>query len=139
MSGIKGRSGRKPLSREEHILRGTYRPDRHGPLDESQEQAAQPATKLPAHVLSGLQRAGREAVRQLWADFGEWSNADLLLLPLVGQATDRRAEARAALKEHGIVLTTRTGRQYPNPWLRVEAQATRELMALFRQLGLESD
>jgi hypothetical protein len=50
MSGVKGRSGRRPLSVETHILRGTYRADRHGPHPVAAPAPAQrpvPATPTP--------------------------------------------------------------------------------------------
>lgn len=35
MSGVKGRSGRRPKPLALHLRDGTFRPDRHGPMEEA--------------------------------------------------------------------------------------------------------
>src|SRR4051812_1859958 len=54
VSGKRGRSGRRPLPIAEHLLRGTFRPDRHGPrplTSGSTAPALPPPETLPAAAL----------------------------------------------------------------------------------------
>ena len=51
MAGVKGRSGRKPKPVREHMLRGTYRADRHAAAKALADRAARgPVPKPPAIV-----------------------------------------------------------------------------------------
>jgi hypothetical protein len=62
VSSRKGRSGRKPMPVAEHVLRGTYRPERHGPLPENVFAMSPPAPPPQAGIDEGWRpTAGRPA------------------------------------------------------------------------------
>ena len=104
MAGVPGRSGganRLPVT--EHLLRGTFRPDRHGPRPPRQvspwvalEGGASPAKRFPpAAIFRGLQGRGRAFVRALYREYDEIGPTDETLITLCAQLLDDAAEARA--------------------------------------------
>jgi hypothetical protein len=143
MSGVKGRSGRPRKPVAEHLLKGTYRADRHGPRPGAGGAASDspmPIPRIPPALLEGLGPDGRAFVAGAWADFsgprGAWSGPDQALLRLAAEAHDTLAACRTAIARDGLMLTGRTGRQYASPWLRVQQATTRALLAIQKQLGL---
>ena len=99
MAGVKGRSGRKALSAREHLLRGTWRPDRHGP-----RPALHPGPGLfpPAAVQAGAAKGvrgvtGAELVRALKAEWVLDDAAAKLHLEALQVAWDQRQAVDAKL------------------------------------------
>ena len=79
MSGLPGRSGgHNRVSAKEHLRRGTYRADRHGPATSDQVQPASATERRRA--LAGLPPGARAVVSRVLATYGNWSPLDLLLL-----------------------------------------------------------
>src|SRR5262245_10817982 len=105
MSGMPGRSGRRPKPLADHVLSGTYRPSRHGPLPTDPVlTAAVPAASIRAvsaakrrRVLEGLGAAGQHFCLVLLREYGNWGAADLELLREAGHAVDRLATLRTAI------------------------------------------
>jgi hypothetical protein len=152
MAGVKGRSGRKPLSAEEHKLRGTYRPDRHGPPPAGNGELAHSdvypavssdapmgpcgaAIDVTAELLDGLGDNGRAFVRDAFAEY-EWSPIEAQIVKAAASALDRAEEARRAVARDGMLLTRRSGAQYAHPAIRIELSARAQFQSLMRQLGL---
>lgn len=134
MAGVKGRSGgwnRK--SRDAHVLSGTFRRDRHGPL------AAVPAPvppSVPPPPPAGLSPASRKAWARYMNEYQDWSVGDLLLLELALQAQERAESCRRRLKAEGLVLRGPRGALRVHPLVRVEKAALDFAMNALKQLGL---
>lgn len=158
MSGVKGRSGRRPMPVSLHVMRGTYRADRHGPRP-TPVMAGAVAPQLdvppvPKTVLAGLGAPGREAVCDLWCRYGDWTPAQLLILHQIGLVQDALAEYAAIIAQDGRFVTpanetlrppslfretlsTPRPDRIPHPLARLQAQAQRTLVLLLRQLDLK--
>jgi hypothetical protein len=110
-------SGRPALPAELHVLRGTYRGDRHGP-------AVRPASKPPREitpgdrvaVLDGLDPEGRRVAASLLDAYADWSPAALVTLRQYAISCGRLA-----------VLTDDSERR----------REVRSMLALLRALALE--
>jgi hypothetical protein len=80
LAGVPGRSGgHNRVSLEAHLLRGSFRPDRHAGLME-----APPPRRLSAadrrRTLAGLEGTARRLVLHLLAEYGGWHAAKLEVL-----------------------------------------------------------
>ena len=142
MSGRKGRSGRKPLSIEEHLRRGTFRPHRHGPRPPqfAGATALQPAVEappLPAHVSEGLRSRGLLFVRELWDGYGQWSPAQLRILHECGAVIDTLGDLEAQVPAGTVLLEDSNGDTSLHPILRARRQERQSLAVLVRSLGLK--
>jgi phage terminase small subunit len=135
MSGVKGRSGgwnRRPQA--EHVARGTYRRDRHGPLAVASSSAVLvpvpfrgPAPEAPA----GLSPESTALWRELVIAFDGWTVGDLALLKLALEALDDAQAARAQLAAQGLVIGTRA-----HPAVRIARAAESSALNIFRHLGI---
>jgi hypothetical protein len=108
MAGVKGRSGRRRLPIEVKVLRGTYRPDRDGPLPSkapiSMAAALRPAVPpIPETVTVGLGVAGLRFVTDFWAEHEEFSTVEMTLLRAAGKALDD-GETAATPKDRRLAL-----------------------------------
>ena len=143
MSGVKGRSGRRPLPVATHILRGTFRKSRHGarllaPVEgATARQVAVPFP--PAALTAGLRERGLEFVLDLWTTYEKWEPQKLALLHEAGTVTDSLSEYQTILARDGKVVTTARGNELPHPLLRLQAQAQRTLALLIDKLDLRED
>lgn len=151
MAGVKGRSGRKPKPLAAHLLAGTYRPDRHGPLPEGGRAAVLRgpgavtvgATALsmptpvdvPTALLAGLADDGVALVRAAY-EHCEVSGSEAVILRSAAEAADRIAQVRKQIETDGVVLTTARGGKYAHPLLKIEKAAAAHLLAALRALGL---
>jgi hypothetical protein len=141
MAGVKGRSGRKPLSAAAHLLRGTFRPDRHGPRPVTagatalQAPACVPA--VPSAVVDGLGERGLSFVLEVWSDYGEWTPASMVLLRQAGQVLDALEDYAANIARTGALIKTPRGGVLPHPLLRVQHSARATLLALVSALNLK--
>jgi hypothetical protein len=118
MSGKRGRSGRRPLPIEEHLLRGTFRADRHGPRPTISGTSAvkfEAPASLPASALKGLGLDGAEFVQQVWAAYSGWTPGKRVLLWKAAELLDAEAsieggasgsQARKWLALHRAFLST---------------------------------
>ena len=151
MAGVKGRSGRKPLSVALHLARGTYRPDRHGPRPAPVVMGAvapQPRIELPPKaVLDGLAETGLSFVLALWQRYESWTPAQEVVLHEVGAAVDTLNDIGRALTEsdQGDVtpnLFPRAARPSAQrilerePLLRLQNATRRSLVNLLKTLDL---
>jgi phage terminase small subunit len=144
MSGVKGKSGRRPLSLVQHVARGTYRRDRHGPLPSGGRATVLGNTVLqlpttapsPADALTTA-ASGAEFVARTLAEFEEWLPGDLVLLRLAGEAFDRVLELRVKIAASGVIVRVRGGQAGPNPLLRHERAAVASFAGLLKQLSLQ--
>src|SRR5262245_6717763 len=71
MAGVAGRSGRRRKPLADHLLMGTYRRDRHGPLPAhvAVMPAAPPSWQPTPEDLEGLGEAGRRFVAAMLEQF----------------------------------------------------------------------
>jgi hypothetical protein len=144
MSGVKGRSGRKPLPVALHLARGTYRRDRHGPkpVTTAGALALQPAVDvppMPKAVLAGLGERGRALVADLWCRWEDWQPETLVLLHEAGTVADTLAAYAGIISHDGTTVTTARGTIVPHPLLRLQAQAQRTFVLLLAALDLRED
>lgn len=133
MAGLKGRSGRRPKPLEVHLMAGTYRPDRHGPLSSAPARPPAPL-EPPAPLLEGLGGPGAALVRAVLAEF-ECSVVEQAVLRVAAESADRLAQVRAVIAAEGIQIPTARGAQ-PHPLLRVEKATAATLLTALRQLGV---
>ena len=127
------RGGHNKRPAEQHVLRGTFRPDRHGRRpDPARKQGRLP--KAP----TGLSTAARGWWRRLLGDYELDDQAGLLLLESALRQFDRAEKARAILDKEGIVVTDRFGQQRAHPAAPLERDARAGMLAVFRALGIES-
>jgi P27 family predicted phage terminase small subunit len=136
MAGVKGRSGGwNRRSVEEHVARGTYRPERHGalalPLVNSGSELSTTA-EAPASL--SLER--RADWHNYLKAYEGWTVAELVLLKLALEAQDRAEQCRRRIKREGLTLRGRRGRVQAHPLLRVEKAAVAVMLDAFKQLGL---
>jgi hypothetical protein len=144
MAGVKGRSGRRRKTLEQHVLSGTYRPDRHGPLPKhlrdlrrgkSKAGAGAPdpsaAIVTPSALVVGLADTGRELVTSVLESF-DVNPAGYALLRAAAQQADRATELRALIRVAGV----RSKKGSPNPLLRVERGTVQLMVGCLRALGL---
>lgn len=140
MAGVKGKSGRRPMSAEWHLARGTFRKDRHRRRVPS--AVAGPAAlavdipPVPAVTTAGLGEPGRAFVADVWAHYQDWPPEKLRLLHEAGAVTDALHEYAAILARDGRIVTAARGNEVLHPVVRVQAQALRSLMLLVNALGL---
>lgn len=106
MSGKAGRSGRRKKPLQTHLLDGTYRRDRHGPVP-NPVSAADPLDRffhrghpavavatMPRHepapqaLLEGLVGRGLGFVEACWAEYDGWTPASSALLHEAGRLLD---------------------------------------------------
>ena len=143
MAGVKGRSGRRPLPVSVHILKGTFRKDRHGARLAAGVEGAtalQPSVPFPpAALTAGLRERGLQLVLDLWGEYGSWEPQKLLLLHEAGVVADSLAEYAAVIAKDGKVVVTPRGHEVPHPLLRLQAQAQRTLALLFSKLDLKEE
>lgn len=148
MAGVKGRSGgkrpgagRKPMTPAERLLRGTWRPDRHGPRPPIiptpstptpvADAAAEPSTP-PPH-LSPTAAAWWRHVVAGWAP----DHHHLLLLRLACEALDQAEAARAVVAREGLTVPTADGSVRAHPCLAAATAARAQFASLVAQLDLD--
>lgn len=141
MSGVKGRSGRRPLPLETHLLRHTFRPDRHGPRPSTEGatalQAPLPVPLVPPTLLADLGTRGRQFVTELWNEYADWSPSNIVLLREAAEVLDLLERCRRSIAAKGCLLTGQRGTPYPHPLLRVQRQARATLLALVAAMNLK--
>lgn len=166
MPGVAGRSGRPRKPVDEHLLRGTYRADRHGDrgalaLVSSSPSVAPRHDREARRLIRGLSRGSQRLGRALLAEYEGWATADLVLLRLTLEALDRaeacrkviaadglmpagkRADSSGSPEEGGSAASATTnernrgGHGKPHPLLRVERQAMTFAAHALARLNLE--
>jgi P27 family predicted phage terminase small subunit len=89
-------------------------------------------TKPPA----GLSRAAK----RLWSQVAEEIQLDSgseVVLQLLCEATDRRAQARADIRKNGATFRDRFGQMKPSPWCAIERDAGLQVLRCYHALGLD--
>jgi hypothetical protein len=96
MAGRPGRSGgHNRLSVEQHILRGTFNPTRHGSRPSALTAGPVPRTApVPPALVTGLVGRGAAFVGECWAAYDGWSPASLTLLHEAGRLLDQLETVR---------------------------------------------
>ena len=126
MAGRKGRSGgHNRVSAQEHLLRGTFRKDRHTTrrspaFADNHAPANEAAAVPPDELLAGLGEAGRALVLKLYPT-GGWSVTAQIFLRIAASRLDLASTARAILARDGLLLDEKR-----HPMLLVERQAMRD-------------
>jgi hypothetical protein len=94
MAGRPGRSGgHNRISVEDHIMRGTYNPTRHGHRAVLRFRATKlPASRAPA--FEGLTGLGAAFVEGIYRDYEGWNSAGMVLLRMAGQLVSDLEELR---------------------------------------------
>ena len=94
MAGLPGRSGgHNKISIEEHLARGTYRQDRHGPRDSDRVVMVTRAERQ--RVLKGLTPGARVVASRLLASYGNWNAAMFEVLRAYALSCDRLEQLQA--------------------------------------------
>jgi hypothetical protein len=119
MSGVRGRVGRKPLPVEEHLAKGTWRKDWHGPVvvPEVTPEAPVPRVRAPKHLRPDTRRWFYSVVRGWKLD-----EHHRMLLQQAAECWDRCEAARDAIAASG--LTVKSARGGP-PSIRSSGSRTR--------------
>ena len=142
MVGKAGHSGRKPLPIVDHLLKGMFRPSRHGAaLSYVTTDALDPvvSSRQVRRVASGLGPAGRRFVRALLSEYRGWDVAGLLALHRAGRTVDRISALDEAIDADGPVATGKRGARHAHPLLATQRSEIRQLLALIRHLDLETE
>ena len=132
MSGKPGRSGRKPLPVAVHLLKGSYRPSRHGLITSSSAPLDPAALR---RQVDGLGEAGRALMLDHLAGLVDWSPRDLALLRQAAEARDRQVAFQQRLAEDGLVVEVR-GRRSAHPLVRAERQAGAAVVTALRAIDV---
>ena len=82
-----------------HVLTGTYRPDRHGLRPADLIPTPPPTGAIPLSILAGLTGRGRAFVKAYWRAVGGWTPASLVLLREAGMLVDALEQLRGQPKE----------------------------------------
>jgi hypothetical protein len=97
MSGVAGRSGgHNKLPAEAHLLRGTFRPDRHAGAPSTEADRVSDAERRRA--LRGLSTTGRRQVTALLAEFEGWDSSSLSTLRAYALSCERLEQLQAAVR-----------------------------------------
>lgn len=157
MAGKKGASGRKKgsgMTAAEHAARGTYRPDRHGPLDFSLVSSRPVAALGPlpsADVATSPDRfltaddcpaAGvlDDAGRAFWLDVITSRPVETLHAQIVVayvQAWQDWQRSTKIVRETGDILKL-AGRPIPNPHIALRREAYRAMIDAARFMGWQT-
>jgi hypothetical protein len=129
MSGQKGRSGRKRLPLAHHVLSGTYRADRHGPLPAN--VAVMPAAPDTWQPSSGEYRQlGAEGRRLLDGMLAAYTFS--LAEGLLALAAARAADAEREWRDRSLIDGQQQARAS-----RLALAWSRHLAALLQQLKVQ--
>jgi hypothetical protein len=96
MAGRPGRScGHNKIPLEQHILRGTFNPSRHGWRPSALASAVVPRTApVSPEVAAGVVGRGAKFVGECWSTYDGWSPASLALLHEAGRLLDQLETVR---------------------------------------------
>ncbi len=141
MSGRPGRSGRRAKPVTDHLLRGTFRNDRHGALVATSTLPMATTTdevsvKTAARIGRGLGQSGRRLVREMLRGHEGWSVIDLEVLRRAGRTLDRVEALDEAIGVEVIIVGKR-GATTVNALVAEQRAETRQFTALIRQLDLK--
>ena len=140
MSGRPGRSGRRALPVADAVLRGVYRPDRHGPLTTATAPMAtttdEISRKTAARIGSNLGPSGKRLVRNMIRDHENWNAVDLETLRCAARSLDRIETLDTAIGAEVIIVGERGGTRV-NALVAEQRSETRQFLQLTKQLGLE--
>jgi hypothetical protein len=132
------RPGRKPVSPELHVQRGTWRPDRHGPVTGEPARRNSLANAAPPPCPRGLSKPSR----QLWTTLTqEWLlSADALAVLHGGlQARDLAQKCLKEVERDGVTYLSETGLRKANPSVGMARDLLAEFRASLRQLRLPEE
>jgi hypothetical protein len=82
-----------------HVLTGTYRPDRHGLLPAELKPVPAATGSIPHSLLTGLTGRGRTFVKAYWRSVGGWTPASLVLLREAGMLVQALETVRGTPQE----------------------------------------
>ncbi|MCC7179035.1 MAG: hypothetical protein IT177_11655 [Acidobacteria bacterium] len=94
MAGKPGRSGgANALSLHEHVIKGTFRPDRHASLTARQPDPQPVSSADRRRTLAGLDSEARRLAGRILDEHGDWTPTDLVTLRLYVESVSRVAAA----------------------------------------------
>lgn len=134
---------RPALSPEQHALRGT-RPTRAKPETESSIVSGRP--RAPKHLSAEALTAWKDAVR-LMRKRGSLTPGDSPTLAVYAETVASWCQAKSDVAKRGQILCetrfSKSGTEYTvevlNPSVRIMQDASRQLLALAKSLGLSPD
>lgn len=143
MAGVRGRSGgarrgagRLRQSADVHRLRGTFRPDRHGPRTVGAKALAGSIPKVTLDAIGHLQPDTQRWVSDV-SDVWVLDEHHQRLLQLAGEAWDQAQSARAILATEGLTVPTAQGGSKPHPCVAIATAARAQFATLLAQLDLD--
>jgi len=133
MSGVKGKSGRKPKPDALKELAGTYRADRSNP-DQPTLTPLEALPRCPTNI-KGEARKAWSKVGKLLLGMGVLTVADLHALEAYCTVYARWQDAEANLVTYGVMFT-REGQLFPSPYLRIAEDSLKQLRAWMLEFGI---
>ena len=136
--GGPGSGGHNKKSRREHILHGTFRPDRHGRPDGSDRPQPSPQGRCPSPP-----RWLDEHARKFWKDhaprlheLGLLNEANAMIFAAMATCWHDYVQSTLDLHKTGLTYTDAKGREKPNPLIKAADDALREFRRFARDWGL---
>jgi len=132
--------GRKPKPVAMHVVEGTYRKDRHGPIPDQgalfprvvKEVVKPPA---PKHLKGTSLRIFNETVDAL-LELGILDGSDVGIITLYADARAELSWATYKLRREGKIVTTAAGGMKPHPAVSIKNQAAIRAGKFAAELGL---
>ncbi len=140
MAGKPGRSGRKPKPLRVHLIAGSYRRDRHGPLPAGGRAAVlkMPESTTyapdPVALVAGLESEGHQLVIEMLAEYSGWAPGDLRALRLAAELLDRRSQLRTLIAALPPGETDQALRL-----LHAERRSGAEFLAAMKSIGVAKE
>ena len=133
MSGTPGHSGRKPMTKAQKLLAGTYRRDQDN-LNAPYLPPLERLPRCPAHIKGEGQKAwGR--VGRLLLNMGVLTEADLHALEAYCTVYARWQDAETHLQQNGVMLSN-AGKLFPSPYLKIAEDSSKAMRAWMTEFGI---
>lgn len=126
--------GRKPKPTGLHVLDGTFRADRHGPLPGARAPAGT-APDPPRHLRGTALRVWRKTVQDL-DQLGILDRADQGILAAYCEARAELSWADYKIRTEGRIVETSTGNIRAHPAVGIKNQAALRVGKFAAELGL---
>jgi len=133
MAGVKGRSGghnRKPTVLR--LLQGN--PGRR-PLNKDEPQPMPALLKCPTHLHAEARKEWQRLAPQLY-ELGLLTELDHAALEMLCWSWSVWVKASQQLVAEGLTVVDRNGVTRVSPWLKIEAEAQKQLRALCAEFGM---
>ncbi len=134
--------GRKAKPVKMHLVDGTYRKDRHGPVDDPKQASLLPGRtrkpsppKPPKHLKGTARRRFEDTVAAL-ADLGILDECDVGIVVLYAEALAELSWADYKVRREGKIVPTGTGSIKPHPAIAIKNAAALRAGKFAAELGL---